>query len=140
MSAFVKSLLRNIISAASCTSGSTTTSTVRQDFLGKGIRLTITVSGATATGTTDFLYLCAVAPATPTAALPLVGFSAANMLSVNGTYFADFYPGAWLPPAVASGSKLLGIAGVNVGRAWAVQVVMGNGNSATITVDAETLP
>ena len=139
MSARVKSLRRNVLTATAVTGGSTTTATVQKDWLGSGVRLYITVASATATGTTDTLYLCGQPPAGG-AAIAMVGFSAANMLSVNGTYVADFYPGAWLPATIASGGKLLGAAGIHVPLNWAPQVVMGAGNSATITIDAETLP
>lgn len=139
MSTRTKSLRRNVLPATACAGGSTTTSGSQQDVAGSGVRFQVTVAGATATGTADSLFLCVI-PAAGGAAVPLVGFSAANQLSVNGMYFADFYPGAWLPATVAAGGKLLGAAGTHVPLSWAVQVVMGAGNSATITIDAVMLP
>jgi hypothetical protein len=139
MSTRVKSIRRNVLPATACASGSTTTSTVQKDWLGAGIRFYVTISGVTATGTTDTFYLCAQAPAGGSA-FPLVGFSGANMLSVAGTWTVEFYPGAWLPSGTATGTKSLGVAGIHVPLNWAAQVLMGSGNAATITVDAETLP
>jgi hypothetical protein len=134
-----KALLRNIIPGTALAAASTTTSQTAQSTYGRGIRFYITVATVTAAGGTDKLFLCGIPPAGG-AAVPIVGFSGANMLAVVGTYVADFYPGAWLPPTVAAGGVLLGAAGIEVPLNWAVQIVIGAGNAATITVDAETLP
>ena len=139
MSALVRSIRRNVLAAIACAASSTTTSAAQKDWLGKGIRFYVTVASPTAGGGTDTIFLCAMPPAGG-AAVPIAGFAAANALSVAGTYFADFYPGAWLPPTVAAGGKLLGAAGIAVPLNWAVQVLIGAGNAATITIDAETIP
>ncbi len=133
-----KALKRNIVPATALTA-STTISQTEQAQFGRGVRLWITVAAATAAGGVDSVSLCGVPPAGGTA-VPIAGFSAANALSVAGTYMADFYPGAWLPATVAAGNKLLGAAGICLPVQWAVQIVIGAGNAATITVDAEMLP
>jgi hypothetical protein len=133
-----KALRRNIIPATALTAG-TTTSQSEQNTWGRGIRFYITSAAATAGGGVDTVFLCGVPPAGGNA-VPVVGFAAANALSVAGVYVADFYPGAWLPPTVAAGGVLLGAAGIELPAKWAVRIVMGAGNAATITVDAETLP
>ena len=115
------------------------TSQVEAATWGKGIRFFVTVAGPTTGGGIDKFFLCAVPPGA-TVPIPLVGFSAANALSVAGTYVADFYPGAWLPNTLATGGTLLGAAGIELPMKWAVQIAMGAGNAATITVDAEMMP
>lgn len=134
-----KALHRNVIPATALAAGTTTTSQTERATYGRGIRFYVTVSAVTAAAGTDKLFLCGISPAGGTA-VPIVGFSAVNMLAVAGTYVADFYPGAWLPPTVAAGSAMLGAAGIELPLQWAVQIVIGAGNAATITVDAETLP
>lgn len=138
MSAFTKSRRRNVLAAAALTAG-TTTSTTEQTALGLGVRFYITCGAVTAGGGTDIFSLCALPP-NGGAVVPIVGFSAVNMLSVAGTYVADFYPGAWLPATVAAGGKLLGAAGIALPMQWAAQVTMGTGNAATVAIDAEMLP
>jgi hypothetical protein len=44
-----------------------------------------------------------------------------------------------MPGSIAAGSALLGAAGIHLPTKWAVQILIGTGNAATITVDAETL-
>jgi len=134
-----KAQQRNVIPATAIALAGKLTSIVHTSTWGKGIRFYITVAGATAGGGVDTIFLCAVPPAGG-AAVPLVGFAAANSLSVAGVYVADFYPGAWLPPTLAAGGALLGAAGIELPELWAVQIVMGAGNAATVTVDATTLP
>lgn len=136
MSARVKSRRRNVL--ASTAVSSATTSPFQLDWLGLGVRLWITITGVVATGTTDELFLCGQSPEGVT--VPIVGFSGANMLATAGTFCADFYPGAWLPATIASGGKLLGAAGIAVPLNWAVELIPGAGNSATIVIDAEMLP
>jgi hypothetical protein len=145
-----KTLHRNIIPGTAIPLAGVLTSGVQIATAGRGIRFYVTVAaGATAGGGTDAIYLCAVPPnrtqgitwtPPPSAAIPLVGFAAANALSVPGTYVADFYPGAWLPPTLAQGGALIGAAGIEVPIFWAVQIALGVGNAATITVDGELLP
>jgi len=130
---------RNVIPATAIALAATLTSAIHTATWGKGIRFFITVAAATAGGGTDTFFLCAVPPGSTTPVL-LVGFADVNSLSVAGVYVADFYPGAWLPPAVAAGSALLGAAGIDLPLQWAVQIIMGAGNAATVTVDAVTLP
>ena len=86
-----KSIRRNVIPATACASGSTTTSKQEQERYASGIRFYITVAGGSTTGGIDSFFLCAVPPG-GAVAIPLVGFSGASALSVNGTYMADFYP------------------------------------------------
>jgi hypothetical protein len=146
-----KTFHRNIIPATPIAAAGTLTSGVQASTSGRGVRFYVTVAaGATAGGGTDTIFLCAVPPAfvqgvvplppPSTNAIPLVGLAAANAFSVAGTYVADFYPGAWLPSTLAAGGALLGAVGVEVPIAWAVRIVLGAGNSATITVDGELLP
>lgn len=134
-----KAQQRNIIPATAIALAGTFTSAVHRSTWGKGVRLFVTVAAPTDGAGVDTIFLCAVPPAGGVA-VPLVGFAAASSLSVAGVYVADFYPGAWMPATVAAGSALLGVAGIELPMQWAVQVVMGAGNAATITVDAETLP
>ena len=134
-----KSLHRNVIPATAIAAAGIVTSQTEKATWGKGIRLFVTVAAATAAGGVDTIFLCAVPPAGG-AAVPIVGFAAANGLSVAGVYVADFYPGAWLPPTVAAGGALLGAAGIELPMNWAVRIAMGAGNAATITVDAELMP
>lgn len=144
-----KTLHRNIIPATAIAAAGVLTSGVQIATAGRGIRFYVTSSAVTAGGGTDAIFLCAVPPYqtqgvtwTPpsTAAIPLVGLAAANAFSVAGTYVADFYPGAWLPATLAAGGALLGAVGVEVPIFWAVRIVMGTGNSATVVVDGELLP
>jgi len=135
-----KALQRNVIAAVALAAGSTTFSAAHVATWGKGVRLIITVAaGATTTGGIDTVFLCGFAPGNTTP-IPLVGFALASGLSVAGVYFADFYPGAWLPPTIAAGGNLLGVAGIYLPINWSVQLVMGAGSVATVTVDAEMLP
>lgn len=130
---------RNVIPANAIALAGTLTSGTHTATWGKGVRFFVTVASPTAGGGVDTIFLCAVPPAGG-APVPLVGFAAANSLSVAGVYVADFYPGAWLPATIAAGGVLLGAAGIELPLLWAVQIVMGAGNAATITVDAVTLP
>jgi hypothetical protein len=132
-----KSLHRNIIPVTAIAAAGSLTSQTESATYGRGIRLIITVSGATAAGGIDEIFLCAVVGGV---AVPIIGFSLANELSVNGVYFADFYPGAWIPATVAAGGALLGAAGIYLPMGWAVKIQMGAGNSATIKVDGEMFP
>jgi hypothetical protein len=134
-----KAQQRNVIPATAIAVAGTLTSATHTATYGRGVRFFVTVSGATAGGGLDTIFLCAVPPSGGPA-VPIVGFSTANSLSVAGVYIADFYPGAWLPPTIAAGGNLLGIAGIYTPISWAVRIVMGAGNAATIAVDAETLP
>lgn len=133
-----KQTIQGVIPATALTAGTTTSKRV-DATTASGVRLFVTVAGASTTGGIDSVSLCAVPPGSSTA-LPIVGFAGASFLSVNGTYIADFYPGAWLPASVAAGGKLLGSAGVYLPSTWAVQVVLATGSAATITIDAEMLP
>lgn len=134
-----KSQHRNVIPATAIATAGTLTSGVQNATYGQGIRFYITIAAAVAAGGIDAIFLCAVPPGAVTP-IPITGFAAANSLAVAGTYFADFYPGAWLPAVLAAGGKLLGAAGIQLPMKWAVQIVMGAGNSATVTVDAEMMP
>ena len=143
-----KTLHRNIIPATAVAAAGTITSQLQQATKGLGIRFYVTVAGGTAGGGVDTLFLCGVPPTltqgNPLAlkaapAIPIAGFANANALSVNGVYIADFYPGVWLPPTIAAGGALIGAAGIALPIFWAVQIVLGAGNSATITVDGEYL-
>jgi len=134
-----KSIHRNVMAATALLAGSTTFSKIEQATWGSGIRLYITVTGASTTAGTDGVFLCGVPPAGGNP-VPIVGFAGASMLSVNGVYIADWYPGAWLPTPAVVGGKLLGAAGIYIPITWAIQVVMGAGSAATITIDAELLP
>jgi hypothetical protein len=145
-----KTLHRNVIPATPIAAAGVLTSQVQRDTKGRGIRFYVNVAaGAVAGGGTDAIYLCGVPPSqtqgltiTPpsTAAVPLAGLTGANAISVPGAVVADFYPGAWLPTPFAAGGTLIGAVGIQVPIFWAVRIVMGAGNSATITVDAELLP
>jgi hypothetical protein len=134
-----KTLHRNVIPATPIAAAGSITSQTEFATWGRGIRFFVTVSAATAGGGSDAIFLCAIPPAGGPA-VPIAGFAAANALSAAGVYVADFYPGAWLPPTMAAGGHLLGIAGIELPMKWAVQVVLGAGNSATIAVDAEMMP
>jgi hypothetical protein len=134
-----KSRHRNVIPATAIAAAGTLTSATQFATYGRGVRFYITVAAATAAGGIDTIFLCAVPPAGGTA-VPIVGFAAANSLSVAGVYTADFYPGAWLPATIAAGGKLLGCAGIELPMQWEVQVTFGTGNAATITIDAEMIP
>lgn len=134
-----KSLHRNVIPATAIAAAGTLTSQVETATYGTGIRFYITVTGATAGGGTDAIFLCGVPPAGGVP-VPILGFALANALSVNGVYIADFYPSAYVPPTVAAGGALLGAAGIYLPISWAVQIQMGAGNSATIRVDGEMFP
>jgi hypothetical protein len=130
----------NVLPSVACASGTTYTSSVESNQWGRGIRFYVTISSVTATGSNDSLYLCGLAPS-GTTVIKLGGFTAPNMLSVAGTYAFDFYPGGWLPSSgIAASGNLLGVAGIHLPLRWAVSVVMGTGNAATIVVDAEILP
>lgn len=134
-----KAQQRNVIPATAIAAAGTLTSATHTSTWDRGIRFFITVAAVTTAGGVDTIFLCAIPPAGGTA-VPLVGFAAVNSLAVAGVYVADFYPGAWLPGTVAAGGVLLGAAGIELPTQWAVQIVMGTGNAATITVDATTLP
>jgi hypothetical protein len=135
-----KAIRRNVLPQVGATSGQTKTSQVEQNTWGRGIRFYVTLASITAGGGTDSLYLCALPPGSATP-ISLAGFSAVNLLSQTGTFVFDFYPGAWLPPAgIAAAGNLLGTAGVHLPLSWAVRVVFGVGNAATIAIDAEILP
>jgi hypothetical protein len=129
----------NLIPATAIALAGTLLSQTEFATWGKGVRLFVTVAAVTLGGGTDTISLCAIPPQGG-AAIPLVGFAAVNALAVAGVYVADFYPGAWLPNTVAAGGKLLGAAGIELPMKWATQIVMGAGNAATITVDAEMMP
>jgi hypothetical protein len=136
----VKSLRRNIIPSFAAVASHTYTSAAEQALYGKGIRLYVTISASATSGGNDTLNLCAVPPGTTTP-VALVGFTAASLLSTNGTFMFDFYPGAWLPASGLSASGgLKGAAGVELPGTWAVQLVTAAGSSGTIQVDAELLP
>jgi hypothetical protein len=140
-----KSLHRNIIPVTAIAVAGTLISQVETATWGKGIRLYITVTGATTGGGTDALFLCGVVPGTALTSnpviVPIVGFAVVNGLSVNGVYVADFYPGAWLPAAAgAVGGALLGAVGIYLPMNWAIEIRLGAGNVATIRVDGELLP
>lgn len=142
----LKSRQRNIIPATPIAAGGTLTSAV-QKALGNGIRFYVTVSGATTGSGTDAIFLCGVPPsltqgnpdalkATP--AIQIAGLAGPNTLSVNGTYAADFYPGAWQAVAPgAPGGALLGMVGISLPMFWAVRIILGAGNASTIAVDGE---
>jgi hypothetical protein len=145
-----KTLHRNVIPATAIALAGSLTSQVERQTTGRGIRFYVTVTGVTTGGGTDALFLCAVPPSqtqgvtvTPASsvAIPLTGVSAVNAFSVAGTYCVDFYPGAWMPAAgLATGGALIGVLGVEVPMFWDVRIVLGTGNAATVTVDAELLP
>jgi hypothetical protein len=138
-----KSQHRNVIPQTTMGVAGVQTSAPQEATWGRGIRFFVTVAGGTAGGGTDSLMLCAVPPGR-NVAIPIAGFSGVNLLSVNGTVMADFYPGAWLPPtgqvpAVTLGN-LIGVAGIEIPMTWAVRVTMGAADNAVITVDAEMMP
>jgi hypothetical protein len=134
-----KAIQRNVIPATALAAASTTTSAIHTATWGRGVRFYITVSAVTAAGGIDKIFLCGISPGTTTA-VPMVGFSAANMLAVAGIYTADFIPGSYLPPTIAAGGSSIGVAGIEVPLRWAVQVIIGTGNAATIAIDAEMIP
>lgn len=145
----VKSLHRNIIPATAIPAGGTLTSQIQKATKATGIRFYVTVAGATTGSGTDALFICGVPPAltqgNPDAlkaapAIQIAGLASANALSVNGIYAADLYPGAWQAVAPgAPGGALLGMVGIALPMFWAVRIVLGTGNAATITVDGEYL-
>jgi hypothetical protein len=134
-----KTLHRNIIPTTAIAVAGTLTSQVETATYGTGVRFYITVTGATTGGGIDAIFLCGVVPGTSTI-LPILGFALVNQLSVNGVYIADFYPSAYVPPAIAVGGALLGAAGIYLPISWAVKIQMGAGNAATIRVDGEMFP
>jgi len=135
-----KALRRNVLAATAIATAGNAVSQVEENRWGRGVRFYVTVASPTAGGGTDSFYLCAQIPGTATV-IPLTGFAAANLLAVAGTYCFDFYPGAWLPASgLATSGLLKGAAGVHLPLMWAVKAVMGTGNAATLTVDAEILP
>lgn len=135
-----KSRHLNLIPATAIALAGTLVSQIEKATWGSGLRFWITVSGVTAGGGTDSIYLAGVPP-NGSALVPLIGFTAVNMLSVAGTYAVDFICGEWLPvTGLATGGKLLGVAAIVPSMQWGVQVTMGAGNAATITVDAEMMP
>ncbi len=135
-----KSRKLNVIPATAIAAAGTLTSQVEKATWESGIRFYITVASPTGGTGTDTIFLCAVPPhgGNP---IPLIGIAVVGAFSLAaGTYIADFYPSAWLPLTVAANGALIGAAGVWLPMQWAVRIVMGTGNAATITVDAETLP
>lgn len=135
-----KSQRINLIPSTAVGTGGNVQSQVEKNTWGRGVRIYVTVSAVTATGTNDSLYLCGQVPGGSTV-IQLTGFAGANLLSVVGTFAFDFYPGAWLPPGgIAAAGNLLGTAGVHLPIAWAVKLIWGTGNAATVVVHAETLP
>lgn len=146
-----KALRPNLIPSTAIAAAGSLTSQVEANTWGRGIRIYVTVSAVTAGGGTDSLYLCAVPPQFPPVApalvpantniIPLTGFAAVGMLTTAGTYAFDFYPGAWLPSGgIAASGDLLGAAGIHLPLYWAVKIVMGTGNAATVVAGAEILP
>jgi hypothetical protein len=146
-----KTLRPNVIPSTAIAAAGTLTSQVETNTWGRGIRVYVTVSAVTTGGGTDSLYLCGVPPnfpAIPPAlqpaaanAIALTGFAGVNMLAVAGTYCFDFYPGAWLPAGgLAAAGQLVGVAGVGLPVNWAIRIVLGTGNAATVVVGAEMLP
>jgi hypothetical protein len=131
---------RNILPAFAAVASHTYDSALQPAAWVRGLRFTVTVAGASTTGGNDSFVLCGAVPG-GTTLVALVGFTAASLLSVNGTYFFDFYPGAWLPASglYASGG-LVGAAGIDPPAAFAVRLITGANNSATLTVDVEYLP
>jgi hypothetical protein len=134
-----KSRHLNVISATALAASSTTISPTQSATWGRGIRFYITVAAVTLGGGTDSIYLCAVPPRGGVA-IPLAGFSGVNALAVAGQYMIDFYPGAWLPAAGVTLKNLIAVFGLELPMNWAIQIGIGAGNAATITVDAEMMP
>jgi len=144
-----KALRRNVIPSTAIAAAGSLTSQTEGNTWGRGIRFYVTISAVTQGGTKDSLYLMAVPPANQSANGPgngtpsvaLTGFTAVNMLCTVGTFCFDFYPGAWLPTGgIAASGNLLGVAGIYLPTCWAVELVLGAGNAATVVVDAEILP
>jgi hypothetical protein len=138
-----KSQHRNVIPATNAGVAGTLNSNPQTATWGRGVRFFVTVAGGTPGGGTDAIFLCAIRPG-GNVPVPIAGLSGVNLLSTNGTVVADFYPGAWLPPtgqapAVTLGSYA-GIAGIYLPMTWTVRVVMGAGDNALISVDAEIYP
>jgi hypothetical protein len=134
---------RNFYPATALTAG-TVTSQTEKARVGLGVRLYVTISAVAAGGGTDSIFLCALPP-NGGAALPLAGFSHANLLAVAGTLVFDFYPGQSAAGFVGTGATLAAAAGygsaaVSVPLQFAVQIVIGTGNAATIAIDIEILP
>jgi hypothetical protein len=134
---------RNLFPSTALTAG-TTTSQTEKATVGRGVRLYVYVSAVTAGGGTDSISLAALPPNGSSAAV-LAGFSKANMLAVQGTLVFDFYPGQSNSGFAGSGLTLTvgtsyGSAAITLPMQWAVQIVLGAGNSATIAIDTEILP
>lgn len=133
-----KSNKRNVISSQALGSNSTITSGIQSALYEKGIRLYVTISGITAGGGVDSIYLCAVPPGTTTP-INLTGVSGVNFLATAGTFIVDFTPNTGLPASVAA-AQLLGLVSINVPIQWAVALKTAAGNSCTVKVDAELYP
>jgi hypothetical protein len=121
-------------------------SQVEKATVGRGVRLYVNVSAVSGGTGTDSISLCALPPNSAAGVLiPLIGFSKVGMLSlVAGTYVFDFYPGGSSVltnngAAALTTGNLMGAAGVNLPMQWGVQIVLGTGNGATVSVDAEIL-
>jgi hypothetical protein len=133
-----KSSRLNVISSQALGSNSTITSGTQSALFEKGLRLYITVSGVTAGGGTDSIFLCAIPPGTTTP-IQLTGIAGVNYLATAGTFVIDFTPNTGLPGSLAA-AQLLGLISINVPIQWAVRLKTAAGNSCTVKVDAELYP
>lgn len=134
---------RNLVPSAALTPG-TTTSKTEQASVGRGVRLYVYCSAPTAGGGTDSISLVALPP-NGAAAVVLATFSKANLLAQTGTLVFDFYPGQSASGFAGAGLTLAagagyGSAAITLPMQWAVQLVVGALNAATVAIDAEILP
>jgi len=130
---------------ATALSAQTVTSQTEKVTVGRGLRLYIYCSATTQGAGTDSISLMAAAP-DGGANIQLASFSGTHMLSATSgaRLVFDFYPGETgsIAPAgvtFAAGSSYAAGA-ITLPMQWAVQIVLGTGNSATVAIDAEILP
>lgn len=134
---------RNLYPATAITAA-TKTSQTEQATVGRGVRLYVYCSGPTAGGGTDSISLVAMPPNGGTGVV-LATVGKANMLAQTGTLVIDFYPdqtgqgfgGTGL--TLTTGTAYAAVA-ISLPLQWAVQIVLGAGNTATVAIDAEILP
>ena len=136
-------LRRNVFPPTALTAG-TVFSVTQQATSGLGVRLYVTVSSPGGSGS-DSISLCAVPP-NGNPPVPMATFSGATLLSTARTLVWDFYPGAsnigftGTNAGTLANGPLYGVANLSIPLNWCLQIVLGGGNSATISIDAEILP
>ena len=133
---------RNLYPATALTA-QTVVSQTEKATVGRGVRLYVYCSVPTAGGGTDSISLCALPP-NGGAAVVLAGFSKANLLAQTATLVFDFYPGetgdyTGAGITFAAGATFATVA-LSLPLNWAVQIVLGTGNTATVAIDAEIPP